>query len=52
MAAVSHAHAMSSAELDAAFDNFERLPPTTAQRVMRFWQVQHWQHAPADEENS
>jgi uncharacterized protein (DUF2336 family) len=52
MAAMSHAHAMSSAELDAAFNNFERLSPTTAQRVMRFWQVQHWQHAPADEENS
>lgn len=25
--------------LDAAFENFERLTPTTAQRVVRFWQV-------------
>lgn len=25
--------------LDAAFDNFERLSPATAQRVMRFWQA-------------
>jgi uncharacterized protein (DUF2336 family) len=39
----------SSLDLDAAFANFERLSPTTAQRVMRFWQVQHWQHTPADE---
>jgi uncharacterized protein (DUF2336 family) len=49
MATIPDGHAMSSAELDAAFANFERLSPTTAQRVMRFWQVQHWQHAPADE---
>jgi uncharacterized protein (DUF2336 family) len=49
MAAIPDRHAMSSAELDAAFANFERLSPTTAQRVMRFWQVQHWQHEPADE---
>jgi uncharacterized protein (DUF2336 family) len=38
----------SATELDAAFVNFERLSPTTAQRVMRFWQVQHWQHATTD----
>ncbi len=25
--------------LDNAFSNFERLSPTTAQRVMRFWQA-------------
>jgi uncharacterized protein (DUF2336 family) len=25
--------------LDSAFANFERLPPATAQRVMRFWQL-------------
>jgi uncharacterized protein (DUF2336 family) len=30
----------SSLGLDAAYDNFERLSPNTAQRVMRFWQVQ------------
>jgi len=52
MAALPQQHAKSSAELDAAFANFERLSPTTAQRVMRFWQVQHWQHAPAEEVNS
>jgi uncharacterized protein (DUF2336 family) len=46
MAAAPQAGAKSSAEFDAAFANFERLSPTTAQRVMRFWQVQHWQHAP------
>jgi uncharacterized protein (DUF2336 family) len=33
--------------LDVAYANFERLSPTTAQRVMRFWQVQHWQPSPA-----
>jgi uncharacterized protein (DUF2336 family) len=49
MAALPQRDAKSSAELDAAFANFERLSPTTAQRVMRFWQVQHWQHAPAEE---
>ena len=49
MAALPQRHAKSSAELDAAFANFERLSPTTAQRVMRFWQVQHWQHAAAEE---
>ena len=25
--------------LDAAFGNFEKLSPSTAQRVVRFWQV-------------
>jgi uncharacterized protein (DUF2336 family) len=49
MTAMPRAHAMSSRDLDAAFANFERLSPTTAQRVMRFWQVQYWQHATADE---
>jgi uncharacterized protein (DUF2336 family) len=29
----------SSAGLDAAFTNFERLSPATARRVMRFWQA-------------
>ena len=29
----------SSQGLDAAYANFDRLSPTTAQRVMRFWQV-------------
>jgi uncharacterized protein (DUF2336 family) len=29
----------SSTGLDNAFSNFERLSPTTAQRVMRFWQA-------------
>ncbi len=29
----------SSQSLDAAFANFEKLSPTTAQRVVRFWQV-------------
>jgi len=48
LAATTHGQRMSNAELDAAFANFERLSPTTAQRVMRFWQVQHWQHAPAE----
>src|SRR5262245_26967920 len=28
-----------STGLDNAFSNFERLSPTTAQRVMRFWQA-------------
>jgi uncharacterized protein (DUF2336 family) len=30
----------SSQSLDSAYANFERLSPATAQRVMRFWQVQ------------
>jgi hypothetical protein len=29
----------SNASLDAAFANFEKLSPSTAQRVVRFWQV-------------
>ena len=29
----------SAASLDAAFANFEKLSPSTAQRVVRFWQV-------------
>jgi hypothetical protein len=33
--------------LDVAYANYERLSPTTAQRVMRFWQVQHWQPSTA-----
>jgi uncharacterized protein (DUF2336 family) len=49
MTAMPDGGAMSSRDLDAAFANFERLSPTTAQRVMRFWQVQHWQHTAADE---
>jgi uncharacterized protein (DUF2336 family) len=32
--------ALSSQTLDAAYTNFEHLSPTTAKRVMRFWQVQ------------
>jgi uncharacterized protein (DUF2336 family) len=31
--------ATSSQGLDAAYGNFERLSPSTAQRVLRFWQV-------------
>jgi uncharacterized protein (DUF2336 family) len=31
----------SSSALDAAFVNFEKLSPVTAQRVVRFWQVRH-----------
>jgi uncharacterized protein (DUF2336 family) len=49
MTVMPHGHAMSSRDLDAAYANFERLSPTTAQRVMRFWQVQYWQHTTADE---
>jgi len=30
---------ISSQALDSAYANFERLSPTTAQRVIRFWQV-------------
>jgi hypothetical protein len=30
---------ISSQGLDNAFENFERLSPATAQRVMRFWQA-------------
>jgi uncharacterized protein (DUF2336 family) len=45
LAAKPQGQTLSSLDLDAAFSNFERLSPTTAQRVMRFWQVQHWHHA-------
>jgi uncharacterized protein (DUF2336 family) len=31
--------------LDSAFANFERLSPSTAQRVTRFWQIQPGNHA-------
>jgi hypothetical protein len=31
--------AMSAQGLDAAFANYERLSPSTAQRVVRFWQL-------------
>jgi uncharacterized protein (DUF2336 family) len=31
----------SSQALDEAFANFEKLSPSTAQRVVRFWQVRH-----------
>ena len=30
---------VSNQMLDAAYSNFERLSPSTAQRVVRFWQV-------------
>lgn len=40
---------LSSRDLDTAYENFERLSPTTAQRVMRFWQVQHWQQTSCSE---
>src|SRR5262249_39253718 len=35
----------SSQGLDTAYANFERLSPTTAQRVMRFWQVRRTDEA-------
>ncbi len=44
-----HCSGLSSRDLDIAYENFERLSPTTAQRVMRFWQVQHWQRTSAAE---
>jgi uncharacterized protein (DUF2336 family) len=49
MSAKPESHALSSLDIDTAFGNFERLSPTTAQRVMRFWQVQHWQRSPVEE---
>jgi uncharacterized protein (DUF2336 family) len=49
MTAMPGGHAMSSRDLDAAYANFDRLSPTTAQRVMRFWQVQHWQRTTPNE---
>jgi len=33
------ARGTSTAALDAAFANFEKLSASTAQRVVRFWQV-------------
>lgn len=39
MTARPGAKGTSSQHLDAAFANFERLSPATAQRVLRFWQV-------------
>ena len=41
----------SSQELEAAHANFERLSPTTAQRVMRFWQVRSDRRQGTDEGN-
>ena len=41
------ASAMPEQALDATYVNFERLSPTTAQRVSRFWQVHHLDSAPA-----
>ena len=38
---------ISGQALDLAYTNFERLSRTTALRVMRFWQVQHWQPSAA-----
>jgi uncharacterized protein (DUF2336 family) len=38
---------ISGQALDLAYANFERLSRTTALRVMRFWQVQHWQPSAA-----
>jgi uncharacterized protein (DUF2336 family) len=49
MSAMSGPGDLSSRDLDTAYANFERLSPTTAQRVMRFWQVQHWERSPASE---
>jgi uncharacterized protein (DUF2336 family) len=49
MSAMAGPGDLSSRDLDTAYANFERLSPTTAQRVMRFWQVQHWERSPASE---
>jgi hypothetical protein len=38
-------HNTSNQGLDTAYANFERLSPTTAQRVMRFWQVRRTDEA-------
>lgn len=35
-----HGKGKSSQGLDQAFNNYNRLPPSTAQRVVRFWQMQ------------
>jgi uncharacterized protein (DUF2336 family) len=47
--AMPHFSGLSNRDLDTAYENFERLSPTTAQRVMRFWQVQHWQRTSSAE---
>jgi uncharacterized protein (DUF2336 family) len=39
------APAVTEQALDAIYVNFERLSPTTAQRVLRYWQVHEWEHA-------
>jgi uncharacterized protein (DUF2336 family) len=39
IAAQANGKAVSSQALDSAYANFERLSPSTAQRVVRFWQV-------------
>ena len=49
ISAMSGPGELSSHDFDTAYANFERLSPTTAQRVMRFWQVQHWDQSPASE---
>ena len=36
---MARGNGMSNQALDTAYANFDRLSPTTAQRVMRFWQV-------------
>ncbi len=38
------APAITEQALDATYVNFERLSPTTAQRVLRFWQVHQWEN--------
>jgi uncharacterized protein (DUF2336 family) len=48
MSAMPGTGELSGRDLDVAYANFERLSPTTAQRVMRFWQVQHWQQSPTN----
>jgi len=50
ISAMSGPGELSSRDLDTAYANFERLSPTTARRVMRFWQVQHWEQSPANDE--
>jgi len=39
IAAQANGKTMTNQALDAAYSNFERLSPSTAQRVVRFWQV-------------
>ena len=43
IAAQANGKAISSQALDAAYANYERLSPSTAQRVVRFWQVRQAQ---------